>query len=191
MAETIQTKRCSKCKQTKSISEFYRRPERKNGYRSNCKHCETERHKKYVQSHRTKMRKYEREYYQNHQHQMRERKNRNAEKHRVKHRQYHRQRRNTIRGHLMDIWHQMLRRCNNPKSSGWKYYGARGIQNKFPDFETFYNYIVKELKVDPRGLTIDRINNDGHYEIGNIRFVSHRENCQNRDRKYQKITGLS
>ena len=37
-----------------------------------------------------------------------------------------------------------------------------------------------ELKVDPRGLEIDRINNDGHYEPGNIRFVTRKENLANR-----------
>lgn len=44
-------------------------------------------------------------------------------------------------------------------------------------------YIINELQVDPRNLTIDRINNDGHYERGNIRFVSYSENLKNRRTK--------
>lgn len=42
------------------------------------------------------------------------------------------------------------------------------------------NYVVDILKVDPRGFDIDRIDNNGHYEKGNIRFVTHKENCNNR-----------
>ena len=31
-----------------------------------------------------------------------------------------------------------------------------------------------------KGLTIDRIDNDGHYEPGNIQFISHKLNCNNK-----------
>ena len=41
-------------------------------------------------------------------------------------------------------------------------------------------YVIDELRVDPRGLQIDRIDNDGHYEKGNIRFVTCVENNNNR-----------
>lgn len=32
-------KTCSKCKQSKPITEFYKRPDRKNGHQSQCKSC--------------------------------------------------------------------------------------------------------------------------------------------------------
>jgi len=63
----------------------------------------------------------------------------------------------------------------------YKDYGGRGIKVKFTSFEDFYNHIINTIKIDPRGLTIDRIDNDGHYEKGNIRFVSRAENNRNKN----------
>lgn len=65
-------------------------------------------------------------------------------------------------------------------------YGGRGIRCKFNSFEEFFCYIVNTLEIDPRGLQIDRVNNNGHYEIDNIRFVTAKENCNNREKPNMK-----
>ena len=39
MSETIITKSCSKCKQAKPVSEFYKHPAKKDGYHCWCKKC--------------------------------------------------------------------------------------------------------------------------------------------------------
>jgi len=85
----------------------------------------------------------------------------------------------TIRGHLRRIYAGMKCRCDNPKAKDFKDYGGRGIRLKFTSDE-FVDYVINTLKVDPRGLQIDRINNDGHYEKGNIRFVTAKINNNNR-----------
>src|SRR3990167_2956478 len=36
---SMETKRCSRCGNTKPLSEFGKRPERKSGYLSHCKEC--------------------------------------------------------------------------------------------------------------------------------------------------------
>ncbi len=41
MAETIISKRCSKCKQFKPLSEFYKHSSTKDGFRPDCKVCHT------------------------------------------------------------------------------------------------------------------------------------------------------
>lgn len=65
-----------------------------------------------------------------------------------------------------------------------KYYGQRGIEMRFKDSR---EYIDELLRLYP-GLTaedldrlqVDRIDNNGHYEPGNIRLVTVRQNLLNR-----------
>lgn len=92
--------------------------------------------------------------------------------------------RKTVQGMLITRFHKMEDRCNNPKNPSFKNYGGRGIQNKFKSSIEFVEYVTNTLQIDPRGLTVDRINNNGNYEPGNIRFVSQKINNNNkRNRK--------
>lgn len=59
-------------------------------------------------------------------------------------------------------------RCINKHHSSWKHYGGRGIEFRFSSFAEFF----AELGPRPKGLTLDRIDNDGHYEVGNVRWVT-------------------
>lgn len=86
----------------------------------------------------------------------------------------------TIIGYLQSVFKNIKIRCDNPKWVAYKNYGGRGIKCLFENSDKFVNYVVNELQIDPRGLDIDRIDNDGNYEPGNIRFISHKENCSNR-----------
>ena len=88
--------------------------------------------------------------------------------------------RKTVVGCLRICFVSLKHRCNNPNNRAYKHYGGRGIQNKFKNSDDFVDYVVNELRVDPRGLQIDRIDNDGHYEKGNIRFVTAKVNSNNR-----------
>lgn len=167
MSEKELTKRCSKCKQIKSHSEFYKDKRHKDGLFSHCKQC----HKQYAkpyQQHRAESLQAQKKYAQTHREQIQQRRKRYFK---------------SLKGYLRVVWHNMLKRCNNPDDNRYKDYGGRGIKVKFESFDEFFDYVVNDLKADPRGLTIDRIDNDGHYEKGNIRFITHKENCQNRQRK--------
>ena len=86
----------------------------------------------------------------------------------------------TIKGHLAYVYTGMKQRCNNPKCPRYKDYGGRGVRCLFQSLNDFRDYVINVLKVDPRGLQIDRINNNGNYEPCNIRFCTAKVNCNNR-----------
>lgn len=79
------------------------------------------------------------------------------------------------------IWQDMRRRCNDSKEKEYQNYGGRGISvcddwNK--SFEVFYKWAVENGYTDE--LTIDRIDVNGNYEPSNCRFVTFKEQMNNR-----------
>lgn len=68
-------------------------------------------------------------------------------------------------------------RCGNKNVKFYKDYGGRGIMFLFTSFEEFYQHIGP--KPTPKH-QLDRINNDGNYEIGNVRWATAKENSNNR-----------
>jgi hypothetical protein len=68
------------------------------------------------------------------------------------------------------------RRCTDPTIQCWKDYGGRGIQFRFESLEQFINEVG--LRPSPQ-YSIDRIDNDGHYEVGNIRWATKQEQAAN------------
>jgi hypothetical protein len=65
-------------------------------------------------------------------------------------------------------------RCNNAKNSMYKNYGGRGIVFLFNNFREFWEHIGPR----PEGLSLDRINNNGNYEFGNVMWSTQKEQCR-------------
>ncbi|MFI5064092.1 MAG: hypothetical protein ACHP9Z_08965 [Streptosporangiales bacterium] len=82
---------------------------------------------------------------------------------------------------LYDCWRNMLDRCESPADPGYANYGARGIQvcPEWHDVAAFAGWIEANLGPRPQGMTLDRINNDGNYEPGNLRWATHSEQARN------------
>lgn len=55
--------------------------------------------------------------------------------------------------------------------------------NEFADFEAFARYLDEELGPRPKGCSLDRIDTDGDYEPGNIRWATALEQRHNRSKK--------
>ena len=94
--------------------------------------------------------------------------------------EYHNQLRS--RHYLYCAWKGMKNRCYNTNSRGYPNWGGRGIEvygHWKDDFWEFTLYIDTHLGVRPKGYSLDRINNDGNYAPGNVRWATAQEQSKN------------
>jgi hypothetical protein len=77
------------------------------------------------------------------------------------------------------IWKGIKSRCFNKNEAAYKHYGGRGIticDAWKDDPVAFINYVGKRPS---EAHSIDRINNDGNYEPGNVRWATPKEQANN------------
>ncbi len=80
--------------------------------------------------------------------------------------------------YLRNLWKHMRGRCrNNPDYAG-RGIRVHGAWDK--DYESFRTWIQANLGERPEGYSLDRIDNDGHYEPGNVRWADDLTQTQNR-----------
>ena len=81
------------------------------------------------------------------------------------------------------VWKSMKQRCLNPNHSRYKDWGGRGIaiqENWVNDFKAFFDYVTslpsypgeKGLGKGEGKLSLDRVENNGNYEKGNLRWAT-------------------
>ena len=83
---------------------------------------------------------------------------------------------------LYETWHGMMMRCYDEQHAFYHRYGGRGITVCQPwhDPALFIAEVEALLGPKPAGMTLDRVNNDGNYEPGNIRWATQMQQVHNR-----------
>ena len=74
------------------------------------------------------------------------------------------------------IWAMILQRCNNPRSQMYRHYGGRGIKCTIASFDAFYEHMGHRPTSKH---SVDRIDVNGDYAIGNLRWATHTEQAKN------------
>jgi hypothetical protein len=80
------------------------------------------------------------------------------------------------KNHLYGAYKNARIRCANPKSHKWDSYGGRGIKFMLGSADEF---ISKMQDSWFEGASLGRIDNNGHYEYGNIRWETNKQQARN------------
>ena len=99
---------------------------------------------------------------------------------------------------IYNIWKRIKTRCFNQNNHGYKDYGARGITlesdwiNNFPLFQQYVMSLpnFNEDNIGRNGITLDRYENNGNYEKGNLRWVTMEIQTRNRRKKSGNMSSI-
>ena len=150
------TKICKYCQKEKSIIDFYKNNKNKDKLSNICKKCDSERNR----THRVTNKEHIKNY------QLAIKDKRNATR-RARHQAVP----------WKQIFTDIKYRCNNINARAYKWYGDRGIECRITEEE------LKELWFRDKAYllkkpSIDRIDNDGNYELNNCQFIELIDNIE-------------
>lgn len=78
-----------------------------------------------------------------------------------------------------NLWEGLKDRCLNPNCKKYSSYGGRGIKVD-PEWRISFEAFIKHIGPRPsKAYLVDRINNDGNYEPGNVKWSTRKEQQRN------------
>lgn len=87
------------------------------------------------------------------------------------------------------IWSGMINRCENQNSISYPRYGGRGI-NICDRWRTSFENFYEDMGDPPTELhSLDRLESDGNYELGNCRWATKLEQTRNRSNSINITVG--
>lgn len=78
------------------------------------------------------------------------------------------------------LWHAIRNRCQNTNNRDFALYGGRGITVCDRWNDSFENFLADVGFKPAPNLSLDRINNNGNYEPGNVRWATVKQQINNR-----------
>ena len=95
--------------------------------------------------------------------------------------------------YLYTAFYNMKSRCYNSGDISYENYGARGItvcDEWRNNFKAFFDYVITLPNAMKPGYSIDRIDNNGNYEPGNIRWASKHLQSSNQRKRSDNTSGF-
>jgi hypothetical protein len=84
-----------------------------------------------------------------------------------------------VRSRAYAAWADMISRCTNPRIARYPSYGGRGI-TVCPRWHVSFEAFLADVGEPPSPAhSLDRIDNDGNYEPGNVRWATRTEQMRN------------
>ena len=81
---------------------------------------------------------------------------------------------------LFNVWTKMKQRCLNPNDKDWKNYGGRGVTVCDRWSESFEGFLEDMGPTYEKGLTLDRVDNNGPYAPDNCRWATVKQQSSNK-----------
>jgi hypothetical protein len=79
-------------------------------------------------------------------------------------------------------WCRMLQRVRGTDPNCLHFLKGVTVCDRWLKFENF----LEDMGERPEGTTLDRIDNDGNYELSNCRWATHKEQANNKKTKYDR-----